>query len=231
MLDVFIKGIGVDLAIPTLAFSRGDTWYRWLNDPIVTRYLADQGLFPNTPDRQEAYFLNLDETRLVLVAQTKQGVPRGIVSLSHVNLRRRQADFALIFDHRVEPRSLPVAALEASALMLEHGVDKLGLQRIQGSQHCELARWQQRRELLGFRLEGIQRLGFTKGSESADLLIAATSADDINAIRERRGGKLFDCPDKMRDRIAALPTESMNKELHRFFSGIGEDYYQRVFQL
>lgn len=231
MLDVFIKGILVDLAVPTVAFARGNTWYRWLNDPLITRFLADQGVFPNTAETQEAYFLGLDETRVIFVAQTKQGEPRGVVSLSHINWRRRHADLAIVFDYRVQPRTSSLSALEASALLLEHGVDKIGLSRIQGSQHRQIAGWQQRLELVGFRLEGIHRLGFARGSESTETLVASATADDINMIRKLRGGKLFDCPDKMGRRLKALPLKSMSKEMEGFFSEIGEVYYQKLFRL
>lgn len=231
MLDVYSEGILVDLAIPTVAFAKGEIWYRWLNDSLITKFLADQGMFPNTAERQEAYFRGLDDTRVVFVAQTKDGEPRGVVSLSHISWQRRHADLAIILDYRVEPRTSPLAALEACALLLEHGVDKIGLQRIQGSQHKQVSRWQQRLELLGFRLEGIHRLGFVKGATTADSLTAAATADDINLIRELRGGTLFDCPDKMSERLKALPPRSMSEELESFFVNIGNRYYSEIFRL
>ena len=51
MLDVFIEGELVDLAIPTEDFAAGDTWYKWFNDKNINKYL-EQGLFPNTQKSQ-----------------------------------------------------------------------------------------------------------------------------------------------------------------------------------
>lgn len=231
MLDVFLEGATVDLCVPTIAFARGDTWYRWFNSRTITRHLSDQGVFPNTPELQEEYFAGLEQSRLILVAQTKQGTPRGVVSFSHINWRRRNADFSIVFDHKIAPKTSPVAALEASALLLEHGVDTVGLHRIQASFHSQVARWAQRLELLGFRLEGIQRHGFVKGSESADALTSAASAGDIDAIRDFRGGKLFDCPEKMLERMRALPSVSMSEQLKGFSSRVCDPYYEKIFRL
>ena len=231
MLDVFIRGLAVDLAIPSLAFATGETWYRWLNDPEITRYLGDQGFFPNSKEKQEAFYLNLEPSRLVLVVQTKEGEPKGIVSLSKLDWRRRNCDFAVFIDSRVQPKTTPLAALEASALMVEHGLDLMGFDRIQGSQHSDLAPWQQRLELIGFRLEGIHRLGFVKGAESTDSVSIAVTKDDVNTIRAHRNGRLFDSPEKMLQRIKSLPAKSLRSQLDDFTFEIANSYYEDLFRL
>lgn len=230
MLDVFIEGLVVDLAIPTSEFASGDIWYRWLNDATITRYL-DQGVFPNSKQKQEAFFANLEQTKLLLVVQTKEGEPRGIVSLSKIDWRRRSSEFALFLDARVDPRTSPLAALEASALIVEHGVDRIGLERIEAGQHSDLAPWQQRLELIGFRLEGIHRLRFVKGAELSDAVIIAATRNDIDVIRNHRGGRLFDSSDKMLCRIKSLPRKSMRDEVDFFVSVVSERYYSELFRL
>ena len=230
-LEVFIEGHTVDLAIPTLGFATGGTWFRWLNDPKITRYLGDQGVFPNSQEKQEAFFLGLEQTSLVLVPQTKQGEPRGIVSLSKIDWRRRHCDFAIFLDPRVEPTTSALAALEASALIVEHAVEKMGLDRIQAWTHSHLASWQQRLELIGFRLEGSHRLGFVKGSESADSVSTAAIKHDVNMIRTHRGGRLFDSPEKMLQRIKSLPEKSLKEELDGFTTETANGYYEVLFRL
>lgn len=230
-LDVFLEGLLVDLAIPTSRFARGDTWFRWLNEPTITRYLADHGIFPNSKEKQEAFFLSHEQTRLILVLQTKQGKPRGIVSLSKIDWRRRNCDFAIFLDSEVDPKTSPLAALEATALIVEHAVEKMGIDRIQAWQHTNLAPWQQRLELVGFRLEGVHRLGFVKGAESADSVSIAATKYDISTIRAHRNGRLFDSPEKMLQRIKSLPEKSLRSQLNDFTSEIANSYYEDLFQL
>ncbi len=230
-LEVFIEGVVVDLAVPTSAFAKGNTWFRWLNEPTITRYLRDQGVFPNSKEKQEAFFLGLEQNRLVLVPQTKQGTPRGIVSLSKIDWPSKSCDFAIILDSRIEPTTSPLAALEACALIVEHALEKMGLERIQAWQHADLAPWQQRLELIGFRLEGIHRKWFTKGAESTDSMSIAATKDDVNLIRTHRGGQLFDSPEKMLKRIKALPHKSLKHRLDTFVSETADVYYEEIFRL
>lgn len=231
MLEVFRKGTVIDLAVPTLEFARAGIWHRWLNNEFITRYLSDQGVFPNTPDSQATYFSSLNESRILLVVQTKDGTPQGIVSLSEINWRRKHCDFALLLDPKVQPQKSPLAALEAAALITEHAIDSLGIQRIRAVQHWRLASWQQRLELIGYRIEGIHRNGFVKGSEIAAAMTVAAVADDIDAIRAKRGGKIFDSPDNMLNRIRSLPKKRLNESLGIYFSEVVEPYYRAVFDL
>lgn len=231
MLDVFIEGKTADLAIPTLEFANGNIWYRWLNNPAITRYLADQGSYPNTREKQQEFFLSLGSDRIALVVQTKSGKPQGIVSFSNINFRRRTGYFAIFMDITVDPLSAHMTALEASALMLEHGIYEFGFERVHGGHHQNLARWQQRLELIGFRLEGIHRKAFVRGSDTANSVSIAATKEDVDFLRNQRGGRLFDSPELMRTRAENLPSESLRSKFDLFFSEVADSYYDQIFRL
>ena len=81
VLDVFIPGELVDLAIPTAQFAKGSTWYSWFNDRDITKFL-EQGVYPNTSNDQLLFFKNIPNHRIVLIMVDKEGRNIGVISLS-----------------------------------------------------------------------------------------------------------------------------------------------------
>ena len=120
--------------------------------------------------------------------------------------------------------------LESVARISQHGFDSLGLERIYAGQHVGLSGWQQRLELLGYRLEGIRRRGFVKGREVADTIVIAAVYDDYQEIRKRRG-EYWDSAKKMEKRIAHLPPKKFFEDLSLYLAKQGNAYYKRVFNL
>ena len=55
-------------------------------------------------------------------------------------------------DNKVDPENRGISALESVALLIDYGFEGLGLRRISCGQHVELKGWQNRLELLGFKL-------------------------------------------------------------------------------
>jgi RimJ/RimL family protein N-acetyltransferase len=230
MLDVFIEGELVDLAIPTQDFAAGNIWYKWFNDKNINKYL-EQGLFPNTQQTQINFFNSMGADRLALVVQNKKGVPLGIVSLSFINFQKRTCDFALVIDSFADMRVSGLGTLEASSLIIEHGFNSLGMQRINAGQHVDLFSWQQRLELIGFRLEGYHRSKFVKGSTIADSVSIAVLYNDFRNIIVHRGGKLWDSAENMEKRIKKLPKDSARNRFDRQFANELEDYYNDIYRL
>ena len=230
MLDIFIKGELVDLAIPTEEFAAGEIWYKWFNNKSINKYL-EQGIYPNTKTSQVNFFKTIGADRLALVIQNKKGKPLGITSLSFINFQKRCCDFALVIDSMADMKIVGFASLEASALIVEHGFNELGVTRINAGQHADLFKWQQRLELLGFRLEGYHKNKFVKGSSIADSVSIAVLYSDFINICNNRGGKLWDSFEKMKKRIDNLPKESAQKKFKNKFSNEIEAYYQKIYNL
>jgi RimJ/RimL family protein N-acetyltransferase len=227
MLDVFIEGELVDLAIATEDFAAGDIWYKWFNDKSINKYL-EQGVFPNTQTSQVDFFKSMGKDRLALVVQNKKGKPLGIVSLSFINFQKRSCDFALVIDSAADIRVAGFGPLEASALIVEHGFNILGVTRINAGQHADLFGWQQRLELIGFRLEGYHKSKFVKGSSVADSVSIAALYTDFCEICGRRGGKLWDSFDNMKKRMKKLPKESARQKFNNQFNKELKAYYKKI---
>ena len=230
MLDVFIEGELVDLGIPTEDFAGGDIWYKWFNDKSLNKYL-EQGLFPNTQKKQINFFNSMGVDRLALVVQNKKGVQLGIVSLSFINFQKRSCEFALVIDSFADIKISGLGTLEASSLIIEHGFNVLGMERISAGLHVDLFRLQQRLELIGFRLEGYHRNKFVKGSTIADSVSTAVLYNDFRNISDHRGGKLWDSAENMKKRIEKLPKDSARNRFDSQFVNELENYYNDIYKL
>lgn len=226
-LDIFICGETIDLCVPTLDFIRSNHLYRWWNNPIITRYLHS-GAFPNTLEKQLKYYEeNMNKDLLLLIAD-KNGEIIGTASIMNICYLKQEAKLGLIFGAIC--RKNPLEALEVVARITEHSFTKIGLRKIIAEQHIGLIPWSHRMSLLGYRLEGIEREGFVKGNERADLIRIACHYRDYQEIIVARGGSLWDCQEKMLSRIKKLPKKSFHKKLQDFFSE-NEKYYSDIFAL
>jgi RimJ/RimL family protein N-acetyltransferase len=230
MLDVFIEGELINLAIPTEEFAAGDVWYRWLNEPAINRYL-EQGAFPNTKKSQVQFFNSIGKDRLVFVIENKSHLPLGVISLSFIDHVKKACDFALFVDPYADLKASGLGSLEAVSLIITHGFNQLGLKRISAGQHVNLYPWQNRLELLGFRLEGLHRRKFVKGNEFADSVSISCLYTDFLEISSARNGRLWDGSRNMSKRIKSLPSETFRSKLDLFFKEIGDDYYRNIWSL
>lgn len=227
-LDVFIPGETIDLCIPTEEFARDSEWYSWFNRPKITRYL-EQGLFPNTRDGQVDFFRSQQSGRLILIISDKNRY-MGVISLSGLNLVKRIADIAMVVDTSKNREMSRFISLESMARMTEHAFNALGLNRVQAGQHRDLSDWQQRLELIGYRLEGLHKAKFAKGPEVTEAVSIACTYADYRDIISRRG-VLWDSWEMMKKRFERLPEKKFVETLRDFMDHEGEDYYRKVFSL
>ncbi|OGT44935.1 MAG: hypothetical protein A3E82_00685 [Gammaproteobacteria bacterium RIFCSPHIGHO2_12_FULL_38_11] len=228
-LDVFISGENIDLCVPTREFAEKSDWYSWFNDPKITRYLQ-QGIFPNNPSMQVDFFEKQHKERLLLIISNKKEY-LGVVSLSSIDFFKKSAQVALVVDSAVDVLKAPLISLEAIARITEHGFQIMGLNKISGAQHINLsAGWGRRMELLGFRVEGINRQACVKGHDIADGVWLAMVYDDYLTIKGNRG-KYWDSAEKMEERIRKLPEKGFTDSLRTFMQKEGESYYQNTYNL
>ncbi len=228
-IDVFIKGEIVDLCVPTIDFAKNSAWYSWFNDEKITQHL-EQGLFPNTPEKQVEFLSNVTDNRLVLIV-TNKTIPLGVVSLSNINYFKKTAELAVVINNKLDKRNSPYIALEASALITNHGFLKFGLNRIEAGQAIALSAWQQRLELIGYRLEGIKKNGFIKGITITDSFFIASTKDDFEKICSIRG-KLWDSLDLMKNRIQSIKKIiSMSDQLSSYLLEKENYYYNEIYNL
>lgn len=225
MLDVFIEGETIDLCIPTLEYVQTSDWYSWVNNPNTTSHIAKLGVFPNTRGKQEKYFLEQSEKRLLLLISNKHSVG-GVISISNIDYQSKIGEISIMMKSPF--RANPLEALEAVCLITEHAFEKIGLNKIIAKQHIELISWSHRMSLAGYRLEGISKMGFVNGRNITDLLYCSCLFDDYTTISSARNGKLWDSQKKMLERIKNLPKTSIHKKMIDFFED-NEKYYEDIF--
>lgn len=226
-LDIFLSGETIDLSIPTKEYALNSDWYSYFNSPRITKYL-DQGGFPNTKDDQLKFWESASKDRFLLVIQTKNSIPKGIISLSSINLYKRNAQIALVVDASVDKRMSPWQSLESICLVTQHAFEVIGLHRITAGQHIELRGWQNRMELAGYRLEGMHKNAFVKGDRVSDSMSISCLYEDFRDICDSRQGRLWDGLENMKRRVKSLPRESMADLLDNFFSQTGSEYYDII---
>ena len=108
--------------------------------------------YKNTPKKQEKFFLSERKKRLFLIISTKNKLYKGVISLSNINKNRHTCDIAIFTDTEIESENAPYAALEAIARVTQYAFEKMNIKKICGTGHIKVRNWQQRMELLGYRI-------------------------------------------------------------------------------
>lgn len=228
--DIFLEGELVDLVVPNERAIFIDKWYDWFNDQELTRNM-EQGMFPNSPQRQMRYMTELSEStdRLVLMIKPKNtdGVV-GVTSLSRISHRTRQADFAMVVAQRSSAFRSNFWGMEAKCLMTVHAFETLGLDRINSYQSAALKDWQRWQILFGYKMEGIQRKAFRKGYRTYDLNVSGCLLEDYLVLKEARGGKLWPGYDQIMGLIRELPKQSLEEELNNLLADTVSRHYAKI---
>jgi RimJ/RimL family protein N-acetyltransferase len=228
-LDVFIEGETINLCLANENFAKNSSWYSWFNNFKTTRFL-EQGIFPNSPSEQLDFFQSVKgSNRLSLIISDKENY-LGTISLSSIDLYKRTADIALLFGEKSDKKDADLMALEAMALITEHGFKRMGLRRISAGQHVKLERWQRKMEVIGYKVEGLNKNGFLKGDECADAVAIAILEEDYHKICNSREG-IWDSAEAIRGRISKLPETSFISKLKKFMAEEAVNYYDEVFML
>lgn len=228
-LKVVIKGETINLCRPTLEFAKYSKWYSWFNDNFIIRNLSKiYQKNKNTQKKQIKFFLKEKNKRIILIISTKNKIYKGVISLSSIDKKKKSCDIAIITDQSIEPDIAPYAALEAMALMTEYAFKKLKIKKINGQGNLKIKNWQQRIELLGYKLTLIKRNNFFLGKKDSDYFIVECNYADYKKITKRRK-YLWDNLKKMKNRIKKLPKKSFVEILTKFEIRYKEEYYNRIF--
>ncbi len=225
-LDIFIEGETIDLRIPTLEFAEKSDWYKWFNNPRITKYL-EQGIFPNTSQDQIYFFSKERNNRLILIASNKSNMIIGVVSISKIDHVKKQGELGIV---RCSVSKSPLETLEIIARITQHAFSSIGLKRIIAGHHINLIPFSHRLSLLGYRLDGIIKNGFIKGDQVSDSIITACHYEDYLEIIKTRGGNLWDSSEKMSKRLECLPRSTIHQKMQEFFKQYN-GYYREIFAL
>lgn len=231
-LKVIIKGETINLCKPTLEFARQSEWYSWINDKFIIRNLSKiyKNKSKNTKEKQVKFFLEESKKRIIFIISTKNKIYKGVVSLSSLDHQKKKCDIAIITDVSIETQIAPYAALEAMALATEYAFNKLKMKKVCGQGNLEIKNWQQRLELLGYKLFSISINNYCAGKKDTDYFLVECAYIDYKKIIKYRK-RLWDNLINMKKRIKKLAKKSFVEILHEFENKYKKKYYNKIYKL
>lgn len=230
--SIFIQGNSVDLCVPNLRAIEDDGWADWLNN-IVELQATHHGLFPNHRSAQEDFLRSLanDRSKIVLlICEKKSNIAIGVISLQNISFQSKSAEIALSSSKSNSKYKNPFSALEAMALITQHGFDELGLNRIYAGQaYPTLSSWNKLLELIGFRSEGILRDGFVRGHKVEDIVSISCLYKNFLALKKIRGS-LWGSSKIIRDALKNQPKKAFAEIIDGTISEMEREYYSFLFK-
>ena len=122
-----------------------------------------------------------------------------------------------------------LAALEAVALISEHGFKELGLNRIYGGQaYPSLKSWNKLLEVIGYQVDGIERNALRREHKYSDKLEISLIFEDYLKISKSRG-KLWPSMKKIKEIIRKQPKNSFAEILNREMERLKKEHYKYIF--
>ena len=162
-------------------------WHHWYNDYNLTKNNS-HGVYPiNTEQELEYYETTLkDPSNISLAVSGKndeKGTAIGTVSLTNIDLLNRKAEVACTIGKNISQ----TAGIEAIGLIIEHGFNRLNLNKIYGGAHQDLVEWVSMLEVLGFKKEGLLRQEFVRNGNFYDMIKFSVLSETYNSLRIERG--------------------------------------------
>ena len=154
-------------------------WVGWFNDKEMSEH-NQHHYFPNTVEHQHEFLkscISPSKLQLGIIDRSDDAKICGVVSLNDIDLIHRHAEIAGI-QEKSKTRSNPALFLEAWTLMLRHGFEQLGLQKILGGTfHPHVAGALTR--MFNFEVEGIRRRQVFKDNKYQDITLVAVFNDTV----------------------------------------------------
>ena len=142
----------------------------WLNDPEVTRY-TEAGMFPSTVEDLENYYRGVTGSKsdvILAVVDKESGRHIGNVKLGPIHWVHRSATFGILIGEK-ECWGKGVG-LEATRLMVEYGLQRLNLHRVDLGVFAEHEAAVRCYKKAGFRVEGRMREDLFQDGQYKDRL-------------------------------------------------------------
>ncbi len=176
---VFYEGKYVYLKVLTVEDIVESDWVGWFNDESMS-HSNQHHYYPNTFEDQHKFLascISSSKIQLGIVDRSNEEKICGVVSLDHIDLIHRHAEIAGIQATKVT-KSKPELFIESWSLMLRHGFEQLGLQKIYGGTfHPQVAGALTR--VFNFEIEGVRKRQVFKNNAYQDITLVAVFADTI----------------------------------------------------
>ncbi|MBN2752918.1 MAG: GNAT family N-acetyltransferase [Rhodospirillaceae bacterium] len=158
----------------------------WLNDQNSDRY-TEHAIFPRNIDDILRYYEGLRTDRSILhlaIIARENGHHVGNVSLQSIDWVSRHAEFAILIGEE-EARGKGFGT-EAIHLTLDHGFNRLNLNRIWLGVNAENTTALTLYHRAGFKKEGLMRQHIIREGRAFDMIIMGLLASDFYALRGER---------------------------------------------
>lgn len=228
---VFIEGELINLCIPDEEAIEVDGWADWFND-VKRLGNTGHGVFPNFPETQRKILEGIRNREKValLICEKTNNRAFGIISLQSINLINKTAEIALLVNNKSPSLKSSFAAIEAMALIAEHGFSIMGLDRIYAGQaYPNLSGWNKLLEVIGFKTEGLSRKSFKRGHEVSDTVLIACLYEDFLRLKDIRGS-LWGNLSMIKKSLKAQPKKSFAQKLDEVMLEIEKDHFSFIFQ-
>jgi RimJ/RimL family protein N-acetyltransferase len=154
---VFYTGKYVKLKVLSQQDIEESNWVGWFNDESMSDYNAHH-YYPNTVDKQMKYLdacNSTDKIQLGILDKNRDDKICGVVSLFNINMIHRNAEIAGIMEVSYSKNN-PALFLESWSIIMRHGFEELGLNKIYGgSFHPQVVDALTR--VFGFEIEGVRK--------------------------------------------------------------------------
>lgn len=176
---VFYEGKHVRLKVLSPQDIVESDWVGWFNDESMSAYNGHH-YFPNTFEQQHdilASCASPHKLQLGIIDRTSPDKICGVVSLSAIDWIHRHAEIAGIQATR-QTKTNPVLFLETWSIMLRHGFEQFGLNKIFGGTfHPHVADALVR--AFNFEVEGVRRCHIYKNGKYYDTTLVAVFKDTV----------------------------------------------------
>jgi len=176
---VFYEGKYVRLKVLSSQDIVESDWVGWFNDESMSAYNGHH-YFPNTFEQQQSILAScVSQSKLQLGIIDKANPDKicGVVSLSSIDWIHRHAEVAGIQATK-HTKSNPALFLEAWSIMLRHGFEQLGLNKIYGGTFHPYGTNALVRAF-NFEVEGVQRRHIYKNGAFHDTTLVAVFNDTV----------------------------------------------------
>jgi len=211
---IFLSGELVYLRTPDIEKDIiNGKWHSWFNDKITTKYLG-QGIYPNTIEKQIAFLESIknDKSKILLSVMDKKNDNHiGVISFNDIDLMNRKASISIVIGEKNYSIGAP---LEAMALMIEHGFDRLNLNKIWAGQVVDLYKWVNLLGLIGFRVEGYNEASYIRDGKIQDAIWTGVTAERFYRLRSERGGKI--CTNNLSELMKTRRKEELPLHIKEF---------------
>ena len=181
--DVFIKGELVNLVVLTEELIELSNWYKWFNDEKITLNTTHH-VYPNSKDLQKIYFkenIQNSKNKIQLgIFHIKDNILIGVISLNQIDHFNKNCEFSAILG---EPNYQVLKYYaEAARLIISHGFNTLGMQRVAGGTFNEDIQNMVCR-ILGLKSEGTKRSAIYKNGKYNDVFIHSILREEFLASK------------------------------------------------